>query len=90
MSLEGNHSDMVKFLESDRNGYEKICKVLKDFIKVAPSIIKARKDSFEGNELRIVPLFVSSEAYITSYSTPIAREAKRVHKRSERYALPCI
>lgn len=49
MSLDGNHSDMVKFSEFDRNGYEKICKVLKDFVKVAPSIIKARKDSLNAN-----------------------------------------
>ena len=64
MSLDGNHSDMVKFLESDRKGYEKVCNVLKDFVKVAPSIIKARKDSLDGKDNRIVPLFVWSEAYV--------------------------
>ena len=58
MSLDGNHSDMVKFPESDCNGYEKICNVLKDFVKVAPSIIKARKDISDGNDSGIVPLFV--------------------------------
>ena len=55
MSLEGNHSDMVKFLESDRNGYEKICNVLKDFIRIAPSIIKARKDSLNANVEHKIP-----------------------------------
>ena len=54
MSLDGNHSDMVKFSENDRNGYEKICNVLKDFIKDAPSIIKARKDSLGGKGKDIV------------------------------------
>ena len=55
MSLDGNHSDMVKFSEFDRSGFEKICNVLKDFVKVAPSIIKARKDSLGGNDNLIVP-----------------------------------
>ena len=49
MSLDGDHSDMVKFSEFDRNGYEKICNVLTDFVKVAPSTIKARKDSLDAN-----------------------------------------
>ena len=50
MSLDGNHSDMVKFSEFDRNGYEKICNVLKDFVTVAPSVIKARKDNLDGKK----------------------------------------
>ena len=54
MSLDGNHSDMVKFSENDRNGYERICNVLKDFIKDAPSTIKARKDSLGGKGKDIV------------------------------------
>ena len=33
MSLDGNHSDMVKFPESDCNEYEQICNVLKGFVK---------------------------------------------------------
>ena len=54
MSLDGNHSDMVKFCENDRNGYEKICNVLKDFVKNAPSTIKARKDSLGGKDKGVV------------------------------------
>ncbi len=90
MSLDGNHSDMVKFSEFDRNGYEKIRNVLQDFVKVAPSIIKARKDSLDGNDNHIVILYFQSDAYVTSYRTSDISEANRVHKRSERYGLHCM
>ncbi len=87
MSLDGNHSDMVKFSEFDRNGYEKICNVLKDFVKVAPSVTKSRKDSLDGKDNRIVSLFDWSGAYMTSHRAPATSEADRVHRRSERYGL---
>ena len=54
MSLDGNHSDMVKFSDNDRNGYEKICNILKDFVEDAPSIVKARKDRLADKDIRIV------------------------------------
>ena len=82
MSLDGNHSDMVKFSEFDRNGYEKVCDVLKVFVKLAPSVIKARNDSLDGKNNRIVPLFFCSGAYMTSYRAPTTSEADRVHRRS--------
>ena len=78
MSLDGNHSDMVKFPESGCNGLEKICNVLKDFIHDAPSIIKARLDSKYN---RTVPLFAWSDAYVTSCRTTDTSEAKRAHRR---------
>lgn len=46
ISLNGNHSNIVKFPEYDRDGYEKVCDVLKDFIHRADSVIKARMKAF--------------------------------------------
>ena len=74
MSLNGNHSDMVKFSENDRNGYEKICNVLKNFIKDAPSIIKARKNSLGGRGKSILSSRV--EAQIPPKSTELTEDQK--------------
>ena len=75
MSLEGNHSDMVKFSEFDRNGYAKICNVLKDFVRDAPSIIRARLDSKYN---RTILLFAWSDAYITWCRYRDISEAHRI------------
>ena len=74
MSLDGNHSNMVKFSENDRIGYEKICNVLKDFVGKAPSIIKARKDSLGGREKGIVSSSV--EHQIRAKSTELTEDQK--------------
>lgn len=74
MSLDGNHSDMVKFSENDRNGYEKICNVLKDFIKDAPSTIRARKNSLGGKSKCIVSYRV--EPQIPPKSTELTEDQK--------------
>lgn len=42
MSLDGNHSTMVKFDENDRGGYEKVRYVLRDFTLHANSVVEAR------------------------------------------------
>ena len=44
ISLNGNHSDIVKFSEYDHDGYEKVCDVLKHFVQRADSVIKARME----------------------------------------------
>lgn len=46
ISLNGNHSDMVKFSEYDRDGYEKVCDVLKGFVRRANPVIKTRMEIF--------------------------------------------
>ena len=51
ISLNGNHSDMVKFSEYDRDGYEKVCDVLRDFVRRADSVIKARMETFSESRL---------------------------------------
>ena len=42
ISLRGDHSNMVKFSENDRDGYEKVRDVLQDFITHADAVIKNR------------------------------------------------
>ena len=74
MSLDGNHSDMVKFPEHDRNGYEKICNVLKDFVRNAPMKIKARKESLGGKDKGIVSSSV--EHQIRAKSTELTKDQK--------------
>ena len=76
MSLDGNHSDMVKFSENNRNGYEKICNILKDFVEDAPSIIKARKNSLADKDKRIVSSCVESQ--IPAKSTELTGDEKGI------------
>lgn len=42
VSLDENHSNMIKFSDYDRDGYEKVCDVVRDFVKHAGIVIKAR------------------------------------------------
>ena len=83
MSLDGNHSDMVKFPEHDRNGYEKICNVLKDFVRNAPSKIKARKDSLGDREKGI--LSSSVEHQIRAKSTELTEDQKGMDHIANKY-----
>ncbi len=41
-SLDGNHSDMIKFSEQDRHDYPIVREVLRDFIREADLVIKRR------------------------------------------------
>ena len=76
MSLDGNHSDMVKFSEIDRNGYEKICNILKDFVEDAPSVIKARKERLAEKDTLVVSSCV--EPQIPAKPTELTEDQKGI------------
>ena len=76
MSLDGNHSDMVKFSEIDRNGYEKICNILKDFVEDAPSVIKTRKERLAEKDTLVVSSCV--EPQIPAKPTELTEDQKGI------------
>ena len=51
VSINADHSGMVKFSEYDRDGYEKVRDVLKDFISHAGVVIGARMRARTGEDL---------------------------------------
>jgi hypothetical protein len=48
ISLDGDHSTMVKFSETDRNGYPKVRNVIEDFVEHAIPTIKSRLQRLGG------------------------------------------
>ena len=42
VSLDGDHSTMIKFSGNDRDGYEKVCDVVQDLARNAVTVIEAR------------------------------------------------
>jgi hypothetical protein len=48
ISLNESHSNMVKFPENDRDGYEKVHGVLQDFIRHAHTVVQKRIQSSAG------------------------------------------
>ena len=83
MSLDGNHSNMVKLSENDRIGYEKICNVLKKFVGKAPSIIKARKDSLGDREKGIPSSSVEHQT--RAKSTELTEDQKGMDHIANKY-----
>jgi hypothetical protein len=56
LSLDGDHSTMIKFSENDRDGYEQVCDVVQDFIQNAGTVIGARIQGFtEGSTCPTFP-----------------------------------
>ena len=51
VSLDGDHSSMVKFSDNDRDGYEKVCDVIQDFTRNACTVIKARMQNISNESM---------------------------------------
>ena len=48
LSLNANHSDMVKLTEHDRDSHDKVCRVLEGYVGAACPIIKLRLGGYIG------------------------------------------
>ena len=53
ISIDGNHFDMVKFVESGSDGYGKVLDVLREFIDLATGIIFSRLQNYSGMTLHL-------------------------------------
>lgn len=51
ISLNGDHSTMVKFSRNDRSDYPKVCDVLERYIDAAVPTIRSRMDKEENQRL---------------------------------------
>jgi hypothetical protein len=56
ISLYGDHSSMIKFSESDRDGYEKVRDVVQAFMKNANTVIRARIQGSTKKSMCLVTL----------------------------------
>lgn len=55
ISLDGDHSNMIKFSDNDRDGYEKVCNVLQEFVRDAGPVIKNRIQSSFNMGMCLLP-----------------------------------
>ena len=66
MSLDGNHSTMVKFNENDRGGYEKVRYVLREFILHANPVVEVRVQKTLGRYRHLSHVFRCVTLHLTS------------------------
>jgi hypothetical protein len=56
VSLDGDHSSMIKFSENDRDGYEKVRDVVQAFVKQANTVIRARIQGSSKKSMCLITL----------------------------------